>query len=83
MGGMDNLGIFSAEALWACKIKKILFQNVIAFNFILQVSDLWEKVLCATPALSLKYIGDLDDWDMPEHTASFRKSGSTFSKSIK
>lgn len=28
-------------------------------------------------------IGDLDDWDMPEHAVSFRKSGSTFNKGIK
>lgn len=42
-----------------------------------------EEELCATPAPPLKYIGDLDGRDVPEHTRSFRKSGSTFSKSIK
>lgn len=42
-----------------------------------------EEELYATPAPPLKYIGDLDDWDVPEHTRSFRKSGSTFSESIK
>jgi len=56
---MTDLGIFSAEAFAAYRIKNTSSK----YDCIYLLGSTFEGCLCATSALPLQYIGDLDDWE--------------------
>lgn len=79
---MASLGIYSAEAFQPAKIIKKINKKPWS-DIIAVVSHSWCLCFFLCVCYSSTPVGDLDDWDMPEHAISFRKSGSTFNKGIK